>query len=77
MNKEYTLQQFTNHVTNYIDAEYGDSNDLITMQLSDDEKYTIKNILEAQYHAYDSPNNTANYIIHYLRESRNWAKDHN
>jgi hypothetical protein len=75
MNNEYTFQDFTNDVADYIDSEYGSGNDLVMATLTDDERYTIKNMLDAHYHFNDSVNNTANYVIDYLRQTRNWTKD--
>ena len=75
MNIEYTFQDFTNDIADYVDSEYGSGNDLVMTTLTDDERYTIKNMLDAHYHLNDSINNAANYVIRYLRESRNWIKE--
>lgn len=72
MNNEYVFQDFVNEVADYIDAEY-DNADIV--DLNDDERITIRNILDAHYHFNDSVSNTATYVIRYLRESRSWLKD--
>lgn len=71
----YTLQDFTAKVADYIDHEYGESNDLVNESLNDAEKMTIKHMLHAYYSANNSINNAANYIIQYLRDSRKWMKE--
>ena len=72
MNTEYSFQDFAHDVADYIDAEY-DGADMIN--LNDDERATIKNMLDAHYNFDDSINNTANYVMMYLRESRAWMEN--
>jgi len=72
MNTEYSFKDFAHEVADYIDAEY-DNADMIN--LNDDERATIKNMLDAHYHFNDSVSNAANYVIRYLRESRAWMEN--
>ncbi len=74
MNTEYSFKDFAHEVADYIDAEY-DNADMIN--LNDDERMTIKNMLDAHYHFNDSVSNAANYVIRYLRESRAWMENLN
>ena len=71
----YTSQDFTAKVADYIDYEYGESNALANESLNDAEKMTIKHMLHAHYSASDSINNAANYIIQYLRDSKQWMRE--
>jgi hypothetical protein len=71
----YTLQDFTAKVADYIDHEYGESNDLVNESLNDAEKMTIKHLLHAHYTSGDSINNSANHIIKYVRDSKQWMKE--
>jgi hypothetical protein len=45
--------------------------------LSDDEKYTIRNIVHAHYEIDDSIANAANHIMDYLKTSRQWIDELN
>jgi hypothetical protein len=71
MNTEYSFKDFAHDVADYIDAEY----DGADITINDDERMTIKNMLDAHYHFNDSVSNAANYVIRYLRESRAWMED--
>lgn len=72
MSIEYTFKDFVHDVATYIELEYNDTDfDAIT----DDERMTVKNILDAHYHFNDSTSNAANYVISYLKESRAWTKE--
>ena len=64
------FEKFTYKVADYIDYEYGGSD--IHDGLTDDERYTIRNLLTAHYEFGDSINNVANHIINYLRKTRQW-----
>jgi hypothetical protein len=44
-------------------------------KLTDDEKYTIRNMIHVHHECEDSVNNTANYIMSYLVESRQFMND--
>lgn len=70
----WTMQEYTNLIADYIDAEYeGGQQELGS--LSDDEKWTIRNMIVIHYEAKDSINNVGNYIMSYLVESREWMND--
>jgi len=70
----WSLQEFTNRIADYIDSEYeGASTQLGT--LTDDEKWTIRNMIHSHYECEDSVNNTGNYLMTYLIESREWTND--
>lgn len=72
--KEYkSFADFMYAVADYIDMEYFDMEK--EGRLSDDEKYTIKNIGKTHYESGDNISNTAFYVIRYLTESRNWTKE--
>ena len=66
---KWSLEQYTMAIADYIDAEYeNEQSDL--GKLTDDEKWTIRNMIVMHYECEDSVNNTANYIMSYLTESR-------
>lgn len=67
------FKEFVHCVADYITDEY-DSIDL-NNGLTDDEKWTIKNILLAHHEMQDSVNNTANQIISYIKHHRGWMKE--
>lgn len=67
-----SFQEYAYKIADYIDMEYGNIDD---GHLSDDEKYSIKNIMTSHYEDNDSANNAANIIVLYLRESRAWMED--
>jgi len=69
-----TMQDYTNRIADYIDAEYEGGGAELGM-LSDDEKYTIRNMIHMHYECEDSINNVANYIMSYLAESRQFMND--
>lgn len=73
-----TFTEYVDKVLFYMDNEYTkDTNvGLGTSDLSDDEKYTIRSMVYHHYYKDNSPSNTANEIIDYLRDSRNCIKDH-
>jgi predicted Zn-dependent peptidase len=67
------LEKYTNLVADYISDEYdGFSKDGL---MTDDEKYAIKNMLQAHYESKDSVNNAANYIMNYIKLNRLWMKE--
>jgi len=70
----WTMQEYTNGIADYIDAEYDGANEELG-SLTDDEKWTIRNIVTMHYESQDSINNTANYIMNYLEESRKFMND--
>ena len=70
----WNLQEYTNRIADYIDAEY-DNGQSSLGQLTDDEKWTIRNMIQMHYECEDSVNNTANYIMSYLVESRQFMND--
>jgi hypothetical protein len=67
------LEKFTYKVADYIDHEYGGSD--ISDGLTDDERYTIRNLVTAHYEWNDSVSNVANHIINYLRKTRQWNQE--
>lgn len=69
-----TLQEYTNKIADYIDDEYEGGGEELGM-LTDDEKWTIRNIVTMHYECSDSINNVANYIMSYLVESREHMND--
>lgn len=70
----WTMQEYTNLIADYIDAEYDGGASELGM-LTDDEKYTIRNMIHMHYECGDSINNTANYMMSYLVESRQFLND--
>lgn len=70
----WTMQEYTNRIADYIDAEYDGASTQLGM-LTDDEKYTIRNMINMHYECEDSVNNTANYLMSYLVESRQFLND--
>ncbi|NDC73091.1 MAG: hypothetical protein EBZ62_06490 [Sphingobacteriia bacterium] len=72
MNNEYKFENFALDVADYIEAEYSDNE---FDDLNEDERLTIRNMLDAHYHFNDSISNAANYVINYLRTSRNWLNN--
>lgn len=70
----WTIQEYTNRIADYIDAEY-DNGQSSLGQLTDDEKWTIRNMIHMHYECEDSVNNTANYLMDYLVESRKFMND--
>ena len=70
----WTIHEYTNRIADYIDAEYDGASTKLGM-LTDDEKYTIRNMIHLHHECEDSVNNTANYIMSYLVESRQFMKD--
>ena len=68
------LQEYTNQIADYIDAEY-DGASIKLGSLTDDEKYTIRNMIHMHHECEDSVNNTANYLMSYLVESRQFLND--
>lgn len=71
---KWNLQEYTNRIADYIDAEYDGASTQLGM-LTDDEKYTIRNMIHMHYECEDSVNNTANYLMSYLVESRQFLND--
>ena len=71
---KWNLKEYTNQIADYIDAEYY-NRQLSICKLTDDEKDTIRNIIHLHHECEDSVNNTANYIMSYLVESRNLMND--
>jgi len=73
-----TFTEYVDKVLFYMDNEYTkDTNvGLGTDDLSDDEKYTIRSMVYHHYYKNNSPSNTANEIIDYLRNSRSWMENH-
>lgn len=68
--KQMTLDSFATAIAEYLADEYG--NYSTKLDISDDEKHTIKNILVGFHTMGDSVNNTANEIVSYLRKNRNY-----
>lgn len=67
-----SFENYMSKVADYIAMEYDDIQD--TSLLTDDEKYTIKTIGTIHYECNDSINNTASYIMNYIKSSREWTK---
>ena len=72
-----TFTEYVDKVLFYMDNEYTkDTNvGLGTSDLSDDEKYTIRSMVYHHYYKDNSPSNTANDIIDYLRVNKNWKEE--
>ena len=71
---KWSMQEYTNKIADYIDAEH-DNGSIGLGMLSDDEKWTIRNMIVMHYECEDSINNTANYLMSYLVENRQFMKD--
>jgi hypothetical protein len=71
---KWKLQEYTNQIADYIDDEYEGASTKLG-SLTDDEKYTIRNMIHVHHECEDSVNNTANYIMSYLVESRQFMND--
>jgi hypothetical protein len=69
-----TLQDYTNKIADYIDDEYEGGSKQLGM-LTDDEKWTIRNMVVMHHECNDSINNVANYIMNYMIESRSFMND--
>jgi len=69
------FSDYLNAIADYIGLEYGSIDD--GRPLSDDEKYTIRNIVHAHYEIDDSIANAANHIMDYLKTSRQWIDELN
>jgi hypothetical protein len=63
---------FMNCVAEYIEQEYLDLD--LSSGFTDDERYTIKNIVTAHYEDGDVACNAANNVMCYLRTSREWME---
>lgn len=70
----WTMQEYTNKVADYIDCEYEGASEQLG-SLTDDEKWTIRNMIHAHYEYEDSVNNIANNIMSYLAESREFMEE--
>jgi len=64
---------FVGAVADYIEKEY-DPDEF--QNLSDNEKWTIRSMIDAHYNRHDSVSNVANVVINYLRLSRQYIKGH-
>lgn len=71
---KWSLEQYTNSIADYIDAEYEGGGEELG-SLTDDEKWTIRNMVVMHHECNDSINNVANYIMSYLVESRKFMND--
>lgn len=71
--KANSLNEYSLKVADYIEMEYGgfDSD----MVMTDDEKYTVRNIMVAHYDSNDSINNAANIVMTYLKKNRVWKEN--
>jgi len=72
MPKYETLKDYLYGVADYIGLEYGDMEN--GQPLTDDEKYTIRQIVIGHYESNDSVANTSHHIMEYLNTSRKWIK---
>lgn len=63
---------YAGKIADYIDMEYGGFDNDGAM--SDDEKYTVKNIIVDNFNKLNSVNNAANDIMTYLRDNNIWKK---
>lgn len=66
--KDYLMK-----VADYIDMEYGPDSEFF--ELTIDEKYAIKKMLEAHFSMQNSINNGASDVIAYIRDNRAWMKE--
>lgn len=73
--KDYSFSQFMLAVADYIDDEYGGNRSSSLRDLTQDERYTIKNMLDDYYAKNDSVNNVANKIMQYLSDNSAWKSD--
>jgi len=71
---KWSLEQYTRAIADYIDDEYHNGQSDLG-RLTDDEKWTIRNMIHLHHECEDSVNNTANYIMSYLVESRHFMND--
>ena len=74
-NKSQTnnLNEYAIKVADYIEMEYGGFDSDVVM--TDDERFTVRNIMMGCYDANDSINNTANMIMEYLKKNRVWKEN--
>jgi len=72
-NNNSSWGDYVGYVADYIEQEYDP--DEFT-RLTDDEKWTIRSMIEASYHYDNAASNVATNIIDYLRTNRKW-KDKN
>ena len=70
-----SFNQFLLAVADYIDDEYGGNRSSSLRDLTQDERYTIKNMLDDYYAKNDSVNNVGNKIMQYLSDNKAWTKN--
>jgi hypothetical protein len=70
-----SFNQFMLAVADYIDDEYGGNRSSSLRDLTQDERHTIKNMLDDYYVKNDSVNNTANKIMQYLSDNNAWKSN--
>lgn len=62
-------------VADYIDDEYGGNRSSSLRDLTNDERNTIKHMLQMSYENNNSINNTANNIMKYLSDNNAWTSE--
>ena len=65
--KTDTLGDFIGRVSDYLENEY-DPNEFINLTI--DEKWTIRSMIENEYHKNNCISNVTNQIVNYLRNNR-------
>lgn len=63
---------YVGYVADYIEQEYDVTE---FSHLTVDEKWAIRNMIDAHYFNHSSVSNASSDIIDYLRSSRQWMKD--
>ena len=72
--KRNDWSNFVSRIADYIDLEYGGFD--ADMEMTNDEKHTIKAMTHQYFYSNDSVNNAANDIMTYLRTNRQWKQNH-
>jgi hypothetical protein len=70
-----SFNQFMLAVADYIDDEYGGNRSSSLRDLTNDERNTIKHMLQMSYENNNSINNTANNIMKYLSDNNAWTSE--
>lgn len=71
-NQNSSWGDYVGYVADYIEQEY-DATEF--SHLTIDEKWTIRNMIDAHYFNHSSVSNASSDIIDYLKSSRQWMKD--
>lgn len=68
MSKSTTFGDFIGQVSDYLESEY-DPDEFIN--LTTDEKWTIRSMIEGEYYKNNCVSNVTSEIVDYLRKNRN------